>query len=251
MDPRDLILNANVVVAAGVAFLAGIVSFASPCVVPLVPGYVSYMTGLSGAELREGGVSSRARILAGGLLFVLGFAVPFSFLGFLGGTLTVTLQSRPWQIALGALVAFLGLAFTGLLPIDLLNRERRMTDSAIDRGVLGAMPLGFVFGIGWVPCIGPALSAILLLGGATGIDPVRSGALAFIYALGLGLPFLVIGLLFDYAGGTLSFLRRNARRFQVAGGTMLVLVGVGIATGLWADLVALLLPVIGGFETAL
>ncbi|HVM00333.1 MAG TPA: cytochrome c biogenesis protein CcdA [Egibacteraceae bacterium] len=246
-----LVTDANVLLAAAVAFAAGVVSFASPCVVPLVPGYLSYMTGLSGAELATGQGHNRLRVLGGGLLFTLGFAVPFTLLGLVGATLAVTLQHRPWQIAMGVLVAILGLAFTGLLPFDLLERERRISDVAIDRGMLGAMPLGFVFGVGWVPCVGPALGAILTLGAATtaaGGTPVRGAVLAFVYALGLGLPFVLFGLAFHHAGGALGFLRRNARAFQVGGGLMLTAVGVAIATGLWDLFIDALRPMIQGFE---
>ena len=250
MNPQALIIDANLLVAAAVAFAAGVVSFASPCVVPLVPGYLSYMTGLSGAELASAR-ASRVRVLAGGLLFFLGYAIPFTLLGLVGGQLSAALQSRGWQITLGLVVAALGITATGLLPFDLLNTERRVSDRAVDRGVLGALPLGFIFGVGWTPCIGPSLAAIFALGASTGAGPARSAVLAFVYALGLGLPFLAVGLAFNAFGGALGFLRRNARSIQVGGGVLLTAVGVAIALGWWQVMIESLLPRIGTFETVL
>jgi cytochrome c-type biogenesis protein len=247
-----LITDANVLVAGLVAFAAGIVSFASPCVVPLVPGYLAYMTGLSGAEIAAGSGRGRARVLGGGLLFTLGFAIPFTLLGFLGATLSAAIETVLWRVLLGALVAFLGLAMTGLLPFDILRREVRVTDEAIDKGVLGALPLGFVFGVGWTPCIGPALGAIIGLSISTsGGNAARGAVLAFIYALGLGLPFVVFGLLYSRAGRALGLLRRNARTLQIVGGLMLAAVGVAIATGAWAAFINALRPVLAGFSPAI
>jgi cytochrome c-type biogenesis protein len=246
---ESLLTDANVLVAAGIAFAAGIVSFASPCVVPLVPGYLAYMTGLSGAEIKDGSTGGRARVLAGGLLFTLGFAIPFTLLGLIGGGLGNTLASRPWQIAMGIVVMFLGIAMTGLLPFDILRREARITDEAIDKGVLGALPLGFVFGVGWTPCIGPALTAIFAMSAVgNNTSPLRGGVLAFVYALGLGLPFILFGLLYGSAGRALGFLRRNAAKIQVVGGVMLALVGLAIATGLYDAFITWLRPLIEGYE---
>lgn len=250
-NAQSAIIGSNVLVAGLVAFVAGLVSFASPCVVPLVPGYIAYMTGLSGADIRDGsgGVGARARVITGGLMFVLGFAIPFTALGLTAGRLSSTLSSRPWQIGLGLMVAFLGLAFTGLLPFNILRREARITDNAIDKGVLGALPLGFVFGVGWTPCIGPALAAILTLSASQGGgSSLRGGSLAFIYAIGLGLPFIAFGLLFHRLGRVLDFLRTNAGRVQIAGGVMLSIVGLSIATGLWASFLNWTRPLISGFE---
>jgi cytochrome c-type biogenesis protein len=230
VSPEALITDANLLVAAMVAFAAGIVSFASPCVVPLVPGYLSYMTGLSAAELR-GGAGGRLRVLAGSSLFVLGFAVPITLLGVLGALIGTLLSDPLWRSLLGALVIVLGAALAGLLPAGWLQAERRVTDRAFDGGVLSALPLGFVFGVGWTPCLGPTAGAILTLSaGVTAGVSLRGAFLGFVYALGLGLPFVLFGLLFRYLSGTLDFLKRNARRLQVAGGGLLVAVGLAIAT---------------------
>ncbi len=133
------VMDANVVVATGIAFMAGVVSFASPCVIPLVPGYLGYMTGLSGQELKAGADASgtRVRMLSGGMLFIAGFTVPFTLLGLTAGSLSRLFDGPSAQKVMGLLVMALGIAFTGLLPFDVLRREARFATEAVDRGVLG------------------------------------------------------------------------------------------------------------------
>ncbi|HEX2027066.1 MAG TPA: cytochrome c biogenesis protein CcdA [Nitriliruptorales bacterium] len=242
-DIRLLITDANLLVAAAVAFAAGAVSFASPCVVPLVPGYLSYVTGLSGEELAEGGARARGRVLAGSALFVIGFAVPLSLLGAAVGALTFLDGNRTARVAMGLLV----IVFGAMMASGRLTRELRAADRAPAAGLAGAPLLGFVFGVGWTPCLGPALGAIFTLGAGGG--SLRGGALAFVYALGLGLPFVLAGLLFHRLAGGLAFLRRNARRLQLAGGGLLVVVGIAIVTGVWAEFIRWLRPLVNGFET--
>jgi cytochrome c-type biogenesis protein len=243
---QSIIFDANVLVAASIAFAAGLVSFASPCVVPLVPGYLSYMTGLSGQDLSAGGVRARGRVLTGSLLFVVGFAIPFTMLGFAVGTLNLLDRSPVARIVMGGTVAVLGL----LMARGRLTREIRVADRAPTGGLATAPVLGFVFGVGWTPCLGPAAGAILTMS-ANVTDGVsaRGAFLGFVYALGLGLPFVLFGLLFRRMSGTLEFLKRNARGLQVAGGGFLVAVGIAIATGVWDRFIFVLRPLIQGFET--
>jgi cytochrome c-type biogenesis protein len=242
---RTLILDANVLVAAAVALAAGLVSFASPCVVPLVPGYLSFMTGLSGADLAAPSARARGRVLAGSLLFVVGFAIPFTMLGFAVGTLNFLDRSPIARVLMGGIVALLGL----LMARGRLTRELRVADRAPTGGLASAPALGFVFGVGWTPCLGPAAGAILTLSmGVTEGVSLRGAFLGFTYAIGLGLPFILFGLMFRRLSGTLDVLNRNARTLQVVGGGLLVAVGLAIATGLWDRFIFALRPLIQGFE---
>ncbi len=240
---RSLITDANLLVAAFVAFTAGLVSFASPCVIPLVPGYVSYVTGLSGSDLEEETTEHRGRVLAGSVLFVLGFAVPFTMIGLAAGTLTFLQTSTAAKVVMGTVVALMGV----LLASGRLTSEWRVTEELPGRGVAAAPVLGFVFGVGWVPCVGPALGAIFTLAASVSGGATRGGILAFVFALGLGLPFILVAVGFRRAAGALSWMRRNGRKLQLAGGGLLVATGIAIATGLWDLFIRWMRPLISGF----
>ncbi len=224
--------SGSLVLAVPVALVAGLVSFFSPCVIPLLPGYLSYATGLSGADLASGeGEAHRGRMLLGSLLFVLGFTVVFVALGTLSGAVGAWLVTwrRELTVVLGVLTIVLGLAFAGLVPA--LQRDWRVhTVPAV--GLAAAPVLGFLFGLGWTPCIGPTLAAIttLSLNEATA---ARGALLSAVYAVGLGVPFVVAGLAYRRALGAFGVIRRHQAWVTRAGGLMLVAVGLMLVTGLW------------------
>jgi cytochrome c-type biogenesis protein len=243
--------GAPLTVAIAVSAAAGVVSFASPCVLPLVPGYLAFASGLSGA--RSGG-RGRGTVLLASVLFVLGFAVFFTVLGgAFGGLGRAVAEHRQLVGALGGvLVIAMGLFLLGVLRPAVMEQEARAISRVRRGGLLGAFPLGLVFAAGWTPCIGPTLAAILTLTAADGgASPVRGATLAFAYALGLGIPFIVIGGLLDRGSGVLARLRRHSLRIERAGGAVLVLVGVLLVTGLWDRVLTSLQPAIDGFTPAL
>jgi len=252
------------VVALLVALLAGIVSFLSPCVLPLVPGYLSYVTGLSGAELSgtpapppagsgvavaERTVVRRGRVLLGSSLFVLGFSAVFTtagaFFGSLGGALQV--HSEVISRVLGAVTIGLGLAFLGLVPG--LARDVRLHRFPAT-GLAGAPLLGVLFGLGWTPCIGPTLGAVQALA-YDSASAGRGALLTGVYCLGLGVPFVATGLLYRRALGTLAVVRRHSAWVMRLGGAMLVLIGVLLVTGRWDDLTISLRTLVRGFTPAI
>jgi cytochrome c-type biogenesis protein len=247
---HDTALTGSILLAVPVALIAGLVSFFSPCVLPLLPGYVSYVTGLSGADLVEhGGQDARARLLAGSLLFVLGFSFVFVALGGAFGQVGLWLAEHQDTLTrvLGLFTVVLGLVFAGVVPW--LQRDVRV-HSVPAVGVGAAPLLGVLFGLGWTPCIGPTLAAVLSLGGTFGPNPSRGAFLAFVYCLGLGIPFILAAVGFRHMMGAVRVVRRHQVWVMRFGGAMLVTVGMLMLTGTWAEWIASIQGWIGGFETA-
>jgi cytochrome c-type biogenesis protein len=214
-----------------VAFLAGVVSFLSPCVLPLVPGYVSYVTGSSLEELRDG-TATRARALTLALWFVLGFSLVFVALGASATLLGRALLAWRYELGLvaGAVVLLFGLQLLGLSPLRLMQREARFQVDASGGRALGALLLGLAFAFGWTPCIGPVLGAILTMSAGTA-DLGRGVALLTVYSLGLGVPFLLAALFTGRLLGRLRQLGRLGRSLQRAAGALLVGMGLLMLTG--------------------
>lgn len=225
---QETALSGSLVLALPVALVAGLVSFFSPCVIPLLPGYLSYATGISGGELAEG---RRGRMVLGTTLFVLGFGAVFVAFGALSGQIGwwLALHERELSLVLGTMTIVLGLAFMGVVPF--LQRDWRV--HRVPAVGLAAAPfVGFLFGLGWTPCMGPTLAAIQLL--ATQEATVSRGALlSGVYALGLGIPFIVAALTYDRALAAFAVIRRHQHWVMRAGGLMLVVVGVLVLTGWW------------------
>ena len=236
--------SGSLLLAIPVAVLAGLVSFLSPCVLPLLPGYLSYATGLSGADLAD---ARRGRMVLGSSLFVLGFAAVFVAYGALFGSVGSWLAQgdnrRIITVVMGSLTILLGLAFMGLVPF--LQRDVRV--HAVPRVGLAAAPfLGILFGLGWTPCVGPTLGAILTLGITEG-GAGRSALLSATYALGLGLPFIVAGLAYRRFLGAIGVVRRHQQWVTRIGGAMLIIVGLLLVTGLWDQLIGRLQTSVVGF----
>lgn len=214
--------------ALAAAFAAGIVSFVSPCVLPLIPGYLSFVSGVGFNEL---GAQPR-RVVGQTAWFVLGFGLMFTLFGagaaWFGNALLV--HRRSLEIAAGTFIVFAGLIYAGLPLPALLLAEKRLDFRREGGGPITALIAGVAFAIGWTPCIGPTLAAILTL--AAGEGHAEQGAvLLLVYALGLGVPFLVFGLAFTRALGLAQALRRRWRLVSIASGTLLVAFGVLLATG--------------------
>ncbi|MGY0004872.1 cytochrome c biogenesis CcdA family protein [Micromonospora sp. I033] len=275
---RQLAESGPVLLAVGAAALAGLVSFLSPCVLPLMPGYLSYVTGLAGADLEGrtrtaapapaaaeptgGGVAVAAppaparsaaavkgRVLAGTLLFIGGFTAVFVATAILfSGVGKLFFQyERTLEIVIGALIVVLGLGYLGVVPgMQREFRIRRLPAA----GLLGAPVLGAVFALSWLPCTGPTLGAVLGMATVDGRTD-RAVLLAVAYCLGLGVPFVVFGLGFHRLLGVFRAVRRNSRWVTRIGGALLILIGVALVTGGWQDFVIWLQTHVGVGEVSI
>ncbi|SBT50656.1 cytochrome c biogenesis CcdA family protein [Micromonospora auratinigra] len=277
---KHLAESGPLLLAVGAAMLAGLVSFLSPCVLPLMPGYLSYVTGLAGADLegrsrtapppvdadgdgdRPGGgvavaappetrtvAAVKARVLAGTLLFIAGFTAVFvaTAILFSGVGRLFYEHERTLEIVIGALVVVLGLGYLGVIPG--LQREFRIQRLPA-AGLLGAPILGVVFALSWVPCTGPTLSAVLGMAAVEGRTD-RAVLLAVAYCLGLGVPFVVFGLGFHRLLGVFRAVRRNSRWVTRIGGVLLILIGLALVTGGWQDFVIWLQTHVGTGEVSI
>ena len=255
-------LSGSLLLAVAVAAAAGLVAFLSPCVLPVVPGYLGYVSGLAGQSAVTAGVGATAdrrpsakrpgmgRMLAGSLLFVAGFAVVFMVLGGFAGALGFLLQEYAVWInrVAGAIVLLMGLVFMGVFPG--LGSNRPVTSKRPDAGLLGAPLMGLIFGLSWTPCIGPTYAAIVALsldGGGSGAA-LRGGILALAYSLGLGIPFVLFALLFDRALGLSKKLSAHRRTIGLLSGALLIAIGVLLMTGVWSTWMSQLQGLIATYE---
>lgn len=240
--------SGSLLIAIGIAMLAGLLAFLSPCVLPLAPGYLSYVTGLTGSQLADP-QGRRGRVLVGSVLFVLGFSTVFILYGAaFGGIGSVLLQYQDLiNRVLGVIVIIMGLAFMGLVPG--LQRDWRL-HAAPSWSLAGAPILGIAFGLGWSPCIGPTLTVVQSLA-FTEASAVRGAILSFFYCVGLGLPFILLALMFTRVAGALNWVKRHYVWIMRIGGAMLVLIGLLLLTGVWGEFTIWLRVTLPGFEPAL
>ena len=249
MNPADVILNGSLLAAIPLALLAGLVSFLSPCVLPLVPGYLGFVSGMAGTT-PAAAKASKSRMVLGTVFFVLGFSAVFVSFGSIFGALGAYLYGptgRIFQQILGVLVIALGLVMIG--QFGWLQRTLK-PNFRPRAGLIGAPILGIAFALGWTPCIGPTLSAVLSLATQTG-SGARGSLLALVYSLGLGVPFVLLAAGFGWATKSVNFVRRNIRVFNIIGGSLLMLLGLLMATGLWNLIIISIQEGIVGYLPAL
>ncbi|WTO70398.1 cytochrome c biogenesis protein CcdA [Streptomyces sp. NBC_00209] len=244
---NNTVLNGALLVALPIALLGGLVSFFSPCVLPLVPGYLSYVTGVSGADLAE---ARRGRMVAGASLFVAGFTAVFVSGGALFGYFGDTLQanSGPLTKVLGVLMILMGVFFMGLMPW-MTQREFRIHRKPVT-GLVGAPLLGALFGIGWTPCLGPTLSSVSILAMNQGTAG-RGAILTVAYCLGLGIPFVLAAVAFRKALGAFGWVKRHYAWVMRVGGGMMIVTGLLLLTGAWGSMMQELQGWSNGFQVGI
>ncbi|MFI0166656.1 cytochrome c biogenesis CcdA family protein [Streptomyces sp. NPDC017095] len=230
---NQTVLHGALLVALPIALFAGLLSFFSPCVLPLVPGYLSYVTGVAGTDLAE---ARRGRMFAGASLFVLGFSVVFVSSGALFGYFGANLIDYQGTLSkvLGVLMIAMGAFFMGLLPWFTMREFRFHKRPA--GGLLGAPVLGALFGVGWTPCMGPTLSSVNLLS-FNESSAARGSLLMVVYCLGLGVPFVLTAVGFRKALGAFAWVKRHYVWVMRFGGSMMIVTGVLLLTGAWSGLV--------------
>ncbi len=253
----ELIYSGSLLLAIPIAIAAGLVSFLSPCVLPLAPGYVSYVTGLTASQLSgtqestdsPGPWKRRRTVAIGTGLFVAGFTAVFVSFGLLFGGLGATLLTYQTLITrvLGVFVVALGLAY--LVGVSALSRDWRSRRKP-SRGLWGAPVLGVVFGLGWAPCIGPVLAVVQTLA-FTQASAARGALLSIAYCLGLGIPFLIVGLTLDTTFSAFGWARRHTPLLMRLSGAAMIVIGLLLITGVWSDLTIWMRVQIGGFQTVL
>jgi cytochrome c-type biogenesis protein len=231
----DQLFSGFLLAAFPIAIIAGLISFLSPCVLPLVPGYLSFAAGYSKAK---------GRVFLGSILFVLGFSVLFISYGALFGGIGAHISTNEEAITrvLGVITIFLGLIFMGRFPMMPTLSPKISTNG----GLIGAPLLGFLFGIGWTPCIGPALATVQTLAFQES-SAARGAILSFGYCIGLGAPFIASGLYLDKSERLRKFLTKRGDLITKIGGTLLILIGIAQLLGLWTDLMASLRSLITDF----
>jgi len=243
----EVIFSGPLLLALPLALLAGLVAFASPCVLPLVPGYLGYVSGFSSTT--ELATKPKARVVIGVLLFIIGFSAVF--IGFSVAFASLGLLVLGWMDIIirfaGLLVILMGFVFIG--QVSFLQRQTKLPLAAAN-GYLGAPLLGVVFGLGWAPCIGPTLIAVNTLALSVGDIP-RAVALAIAYCSGLGVPFILIALGFGWVSGALGWLKKHMRAINIAGGVILMAIGTAMVTGVWQLWMSSLQAVISGTTTPL
>jgi cytochrome c-type biogenesis protein len=244
MGPGDIVAGGALWLAVPIALAAGLLSFLSPCVLPLVPGYLGYVSGVTAGRER-----SRSRMVAGAGLFVAGFSVVFLAVSLLAGSVgRFVLQ---WQDIIlrvgGVVIVVLGLVFIGQVTVLQRTLKPRWQPRS---GLVGAPLLGAIFAIGWTPCIGPTLTATFFLAGVGG-NPGRALLIGAAYCVGLGVPFLLVALGFGWVGGSVRWVRKHIRAVNIAGGILLVVIGTLMVTGVWGGILTSLGAVIGSVTPTL